>query len=295
MLAPLAIAARIVANPLANLFQKQLAHARADPLFVVGVTHALLSVPAAGLLAAAPVFPSSPDFAIAILAAAILAVAGNTLLVYALEAGDLSVLGPLNAFKPLLSVLLALVLVGEVPTLPGLAGMALIVAGSYGIIERDPAAPRGRAALRFLSGPAVRLRFAALALSATEAVCLKKAILLSSPLFAFALWCLLGFVVAGAAIVLGYRARVPAQARLFREYPGTYLRLAAATGVMQCATLFAFGALQVGYALALFQLSALGSVLLGHHYFREPDIARRLTGAALMVAGAALIVARGQP
>ena len=73
-----------------------------------------------------------------------------------------------------------------------------------------------------------------------------------------------------------------------------YLALALATGVMQLATLLAFGTLQVGYALALFQLSSLVSVGFGAHYFAEQNIRRRLVGSAVMVVGAALIVTFGR-
>ena len=66
--------------------------------------------------------------------------------------------------------------------------------------------------------------------------------------------------------------------------------LAVTTGAMQLATLLVFRVMPVGYALALFQLSAVVSVLLGAHYFAERSIARRLTGSAVMVAGAVLIV-----
>ena len=68
--------------------------------------------------------------------------------------------------------------------------------------------------------------------------------------------------------------------------------LALSTGLMQFTTLLAFGKLQVGYSLALFQLSSLISVLLGYRYFDERDIRRRLAASAIMVAGAVLIVAR---
>ena len=54
-----------------------------------------------------------------------------------------------------------------------------------------------------------------------------------------------------------------------------------------------FGRLAVGYSLALFQLSALISVFLGHRYFQERDIRKRLAGAAIMVSGAVLIALRG--
>jgi drug/metabolite transporter (DMT)-like permease len=62
---------------------------------------------------------------------------------------------------------------------------------------------------------------------------------------------------------------------------------------MQITTLFTFGQLQVGASLALFQLSALVSVFLGHRYFQEGNLGKRLAGTAVMVAGAMLIVSAG--
>ena len=73
----------------------------------------------------------------------------------------------------------------------------------------------------------------------------------------------------------------------------TLLWLAATTGLMQLTTLLTFGKLQVGYSLALFQLSTLITVYLGHHYFRERNIRRRLLGSLVMVVGAMLIVTLG--
>ena len=61
---------------------------------------------------------------------------------------------------------------------------------------------------------------------------------------------------------------------------------------MQLTTLLAFGKLPVGYSLALFQLSTLVGVFLGYRYFREGQIPKRLIGAAIMAAGAALIIHR---
>jgi drug/metabolite transporter (DMT)-like permease len=63
---------------------------------------------------------------------------------------------------------------------------------------------------------------------------------------------------------------------------------------MQLATVFTFGTLQVGYSLALFQLSALISVCLGYFYFQEQQMRRRLIGALVMTVGAAVIVVAGR-
>ena len=71
--------------------------------------------------------------------------------------------------------------------------------------------------------------------------------------------------------------------------------LAVTTGLMQLTTLLTFETLQVGYSLALFQLSTLVTVYLGHRYFQERNIRRRLLGSLVMVIGAMLIVTLGHP
>jgi hypothetical protein len=44
MLTALFVVARIVANPVSNVFQKQLTQRSANPLFIIGATHALLTL-----------------------------------------------------------------------------------------------------------------------------------------------------------------------------------------------------------------------------------------------------------
>ena len=289
MLTILAVIARIVTNPLANVLQKQLAQRSAEPLFIIAATHGLLTLVALPLLLGTPLGALGGAFWANLLTAVVLAVAGNAILVYALRSADLSVLGPINAYKSVLSLVLAVVLIGEVPTLFGLAGVLLIVAGSYFVVDRVPGQARRSAFRQFTRDPGVQLRFAALTCSATEAVFLKRALLLSSPVTTFLLWVVLGFPVAVIAVVL-LRGGIGAEMRRLRIEWRTYLLLAATAGVMQVTTLLTFGKLQVGYSLALFQLSTLATVYLGHRYFQERNIRRRLIGALVMVMGAVLIV-----
>lgn len=294
MLTALFVITRIVANPISNVFQKQLTQRAAHPIFIIGATHALLTLLALPFLAGTRWAELGPAFWANIALCALLAVTGNVLLVYALRSTDLSVLGPINAYKAVLSLLLGLFLIGEIPTAFGLCGVLLILAGSYFVVDRAPDQPRGDAFVRFFRERGVQLRFAALVFSATEAVFLKRAVLHSSPVITFLFWSLLGLPVAAAAVLLLLRGGVGPQMLVLRHRWRTYLWLAMTTGLMQLTTLLTFDKLQVGYSLALFQLSSLLSVLLGYRYFRERNIRRRLVGAAIMVAGAAMIVALGR-
>ena len=294
MLTLLAVAARILANPISNVFQKQLAERSAHPLFIVAATHGLLTALALPFLVRTPLATLGGAFWTNMVISAALAVVGNMMLVYALRSSDLSVLGPINAYKAVLGLMLGVVLIGEIPTVFGTLGVALIVAGSFFVIDRAPGQAHGSAIRQFVSEFGVQMRLGALVCSATEAVFLKRALLLSSPLTTFLLWAILGFPMAALAAGMLLRGGVTAEtARLGREWR-RYLWLTVSTGVMQLTTLLTFGALQVGYSLALFQLSTLVTVYLGHRYFRERDIGRRLLGAVIMVAGAMLIVALGR-
>jgi len=46
----------------------------------------------------------------------------------------------------------------------------------------------------------------------------------------------------------------------------------------------------VGYALSLFQLSILISILLGHRIFKELGIRKKLIGTAIMIVGSIVII-----
>lgn len=294
MLTTLLVAARIVSNPISNVLQKQLAQRGVHPIAVIGSAHLLLTLLALPWWLASGERPTSPAFWGNLVLCAALAVASNVLLVAALKEADLSLLGPINAYKAVLSLGLGVVVLGEIPTLYGLAGVGLILVGSYRLSD----SPTTNAPCRRLQGlwrnRGVQLRLAALGLSATEAVYLKRAMQSASPALTLAAWAVAGvpFAVLAGWLWISTPARI--QMAAVRRNLGTCVALALTTGLMQGTTLFTFNRLPVGYSLALFQTSALLSVLLGHQFFQEGHLARRLTGSLLMVAGAAMIALLGR-
>ena len=285
---------RIFANPVANVFQKQLTRLAAHPIFIITVVHAVLT------LLCVPYGVMYRDLHLPaavwtnMLVAALLAVTGNVLIVYALSEADMSVLGPINAYKSVVGLILGIFIIGERPTMMGLTGVLLIVAGSYFVIDRKADQPLSNAYGHFFSERGIQLRFAALFVSATEAIFLKRAIVLSSPPIVFVLWSVLGFAMGVAWTLIALRRELADQFVVLKTSLSTFVLLAASTGVMQLATVLTLRDLQVGYSLALFQLSAIFSVLLGRRYFAETNIGRRLIGSIVMAAGAALIVLFGR-
>jgi drug/metabolite transporter (DMT)-like permease len=290
MLTALFVATRILANPVSNVLQKQLTQRSCDPGVIIAATHVLLAITVLPLLAA-PVSLTLPGaFWIPMAACALLAVASNTLIVAALRSSDLSVLGPINAWKSVVSLVAAAFILGEWPTLAGSAGMLLIVAGSFFIA--DPAADQGKvhAFSQLLRNRGVQLRLVALVLSAIEAVFLKRALHHTPALTAFVAWSFLCLPIAIAATAVFLRGQLRPQTAKLGPNLRTLAALTLTTGLMQLTSLLTFERLLVGYSLALFQLSSLLSVLLGHHFFQEQHLRRRLLGAGIMSAGAALII-----
>jgi drug/metabolite transporter (DMT)-like permease len=298
MLLYLIVLARVLANPFSNVFQKLLTRRDADPLFIILATHALVAAACLPFLFIFNLTPPPPIFWRDMTIVAVLTVAGNALLVQAVKRSDLSVLGPVNAYKSVIGLVPGLVLLGEVPRPLALAGIALIVAGSYFLVDRTPRAPatpaiyprRRNAFVRLVTERGVQYRFAAMALAAIEAAYLKRALLHSAVFPTFAAWAVLGLIAAASVTPILLRRNFRPQLAIARTTARTYLALAASVGLMQGCTILVLGGFEVGPALALFQTSTLLSVLLGWRIFKEPDILRRLIGSLIMIGGAVLIV-----
>jgi drug/metabolite transporter (DMT)-like permease len=282
----LAVVLRILSNPLANVFQKQLAINRADPLFINFVTYLFLGILSA-IYAVTIRWVDFPDkFWLYSLAVGFLGALGNGFLVKALQQGDLSVLGPVNAYKAVVSLVVAFFLLGEVPGIPGGLGIGLIVAGSYVVLNTT----KEKLSWGVFKRTDIQYRLLAMFFAAVEAVLIKKVINYSSPEVAFIIWCWFGALFSFALFYYRQSGRLIQQIRLAGGHISTYVMLIFCIGLMQFTTNYTFGHMPVAYALALFQLSALISVLLGHRFFKETDILKKLVGATIMVAGSALII-----
>lgn len=281
------IAVRVVANPCSNALQKLLTARGLHAGSLMAVTHVGLTLLSLPWLVSAP--PASREFWLWTSLSAALAVAANWLIIEALQRSDLSVLGPINSYKPVVSLIPGLLLLGERLSWPALAGIGLVVTGSGLLV--DSGSRRTAGVIALLTERGVQLRFAALLLSAGEAVTLKRALRLAGPELTFAAWASLGalFVLPLALRSLTRNARdlpldqrAPAGKGLFA--------LILTTGLMQYCTLVTLVALPVGIALALFQTSTLLTVVLGYVVFREPHFQKRLLGAGIMSVGAAVLI-----
>lgn len=227
----------------------------------------------------------------------LLEVPGNVLLLRSLQHTELSIFGPLSSFKPVISLALAMLLFGEVPSLFGTVGVAIVVLGTIGLTSQRRSDIAVDARKRRAG---VRDRLLAVLLTATASVFLKQAMDGHTEVQVLSVWCLVSWLLAAiwlAAIALISRVRSMPSASAGASRPEPQHRavfiVAVAMLAMQACTIALFARMPVGYALALFQIGSLVSVIIGHRLFGEAQLIRRLVAASVMVAGACVIIIAG--
>lgn len=211
---------------------------------------------------------------------------GNGFLVKALQKGELSVLGPINAYKSVVGLLAGLLLLREIPNVWGLLGTIFIVGGSYFVLDTTVE----RFSWTLLSKKELQYRLWAMILTAIEAAFIKKVIIASDVTTSFLSWCWFGAFFSFLLLPLNEISFRDNWQRIRTNELRNLLLLIGCIGTMQLTTTYVLDHMPVGYALALFQLSTIVSVLLGHRLFKEENIGKKLVGSGIMMAGSLLII-----
>jgi drug/metabolite transporter (DMT)-like permease len=286
ILVPVAVLLRILSNPVGNVFQKKLTTKGNHPLMVNFITYLLLSVVCIfiALFIKWPVL--TKDFWIYSILGGIVGALGNGFLVKALQKGDLSVLGPINSYKSVVGIVFGIFLLGEIPNIWGILGIALIICGSYFVLDTT----QERFSFALFKKKEIQFRIWAMVLTAIEAVFVKKVILASSTTIAFVSWCSFGAIFSFLLLFIERLDLKSELKKIEKSDAGKYVYLIICIGIMQFTTNYAFDHMPVGYALSFFQLSTIVSVILGHKIFQEADILKKIVGSIIMVIGSVVII-----
>lgn len=197
---------------------------------------------------------------------------GNYFIIKALSIGELSTLAPINSYKPVVAMFAGIFYLHEVPSVSAIFAIGLIIAGTMLLMGKTG-----------FNAKAVFYRVLALIFSASEAVIIKKIIVLTDVTSAFVLWTLAGLVCSAFFVV---RAEGNMKISSWKYQ----ILLILSVGVMQYSTNFVFSRMNVSYSLALFQLSTLLSVVLGVNMFHERELRRKLAASGVMALGAAVLI-----
>lgn len=201
--------------------------------------------------------------------------------------GDLSVLGPINSYKSIVGIIFGIFLLSEIPNVWGILGIGLIIYGSYFVLDTAGQ----NFSWKLFKRKEIQFRVFAMILTAIEAIFLKKVIIASSATLAFASWCIFGAIFSYITLFFsGIKVGKEIKLSLRSENISRFLLLVLCIGIMQFTTNFVFDHMQVGYALSLFQLSTILSIIFGYSFFKEKEIRKKIFGAFIMIAGSVLII-----
>lgn len=276
----LAIIIRILTNSMSNVFQKKLSLEDENPVVVNFINYFILCIFSIPLIFLANIPITNINFIIYALLGGLTGAICNCFMVLALKRGELSVLGPINSYKAIIGLIFGMIILHEFPNIFGLIGIALIIIGSYFILETPKA---------FLKKD-IQYRIHALIFSAIEAVFIKKVIILSSITTSFITSSFLGAIFSFIimSIFSGKNFKIPS-----RKHTIIYILTAICFGLMTFTTAYVFRYMNVGYALSLFQLSIIINVILGYKLFNEKNLLKKLIGSLIILIGSATIMIYG--
>lgn len=277
-----AVLVRILSNSFSNVFQKKLAEIGFNPMLINFVMYAGLSLLSLPVILRLNFYEISGCFWLYSVLGGLFGALGNSYLIKALKNGELSVLGPINAYKSVVAMVIGIFLLNEIPSFIGIFGVLLIIIGSYIVFDTQ----QEGFSLSLFKRADIRYRFYALFFTAIEALCIKNVINESNVYISFAMWCLFGMFFCW---IFSFN-NMKSNKKTTKKSILYLLMVVICMGIMQLSTNYVFSHLQVSYGLALFQLSAIISVLLGWRLFNECNISKKLFGTAIMILGAIIII-----
>lgn len=172
---------RLIFSITSNVYQKKLSHSGLHPFYIVATTYFVLSLLAVTLLGVISIGELSHAFLVNVLLASILDVGGWMFLVMSLSKTDISVFGPLNAYKVIFSLLLAVIFLNEIPSTQGLIGVFIIIIGSFFLTPPAKTVNANRI-LSLLKDKGVQARFVSIALFSVGTIFLKNSVVDGGPL-----------------------------------------------------------------------------------------------------------------
>jgi drug/metabolite transporter (DMT)-like permease len=280
---------RLLFSSFANVFQKKLTVHGLHPFYIVMASYLVLTLICLPLIFM--LTPSALDtyFWINIFFAALFDMAGTLFLVMSLSKTDLSIFGPLNAYKVFISMLLAMIFIGEIPSSQGFIGVGIIVLGSHFLFPAHASSNSGRL-IPLLLEKGVQHRFLSILLFSIGTLPLKNAVIEGGALATTIFWCLIGFPLAIIAHSVFLKDNFKRDFALSQHHLQQFLYLGILIFLMQYMTMIVFSQLLIAYSLALFQLAMVLQVFLGYRIFNEKHIKRRLAASLVMIVGSLLVI-----
>jgi drug/metabolite transporter (DMT)-like permease len=252
--------------------------------------------------------PLGPGLLPAVAATVAINVVATILFYRALSTTDLSLCIPILAFTPVFLILTSFIILGEIPSLAGAAGIFLVAAGAFLLTQKSG---HGQSAslltpfrtLRHEKG--VRLMLLVAFLYSLSVNYDKEVVINSSPIFGSALiFFLLAAIFLLIAVSTGTRGSVAAKDPVEPDpvashppFPSSPLIIYGAVGMLLAVEGIsintAYTMAIVPYVITIKRMSIFFSVLFGWLLLHEQHIRGRMFGALVMISGAVVIALWG--
>lgn len=218
--------------------------------------------------------------------AGVIQIAASVIYMRAISHGEISSVMPMLSFTPLFLLLFGPVIIGEFPNGQGIAGILLVVLGSY-LLNLDPKKMSLLEPFKAMArNKGTRLMFAVAILWSISGVFDKISITNSSVLQHITFTNILIFMTITAW--LAFRKKLN-----LTEIYGARKNLLLVSGFTTASYFFHYSALAltlVAYVVSMKRMAGMFSVILGALFLKEPNIKQRLIGSVVMFIGVLLIV-----
>lgn len=209
---------------------------------------------------------------------------------WAIKLSPISLLAPINSFTPVFVTIIAMFTLHEIPTTQKLIGILVIVLGSYFLNIKDVKTGLLAPFKSLFADKGVKLAFVANFLWAITPIFQKQAIFQTTPTVPlFASFTGIVFVTLFLTPFILKKERkqvVPS----IKQNIGWLIVIGFFGTLGQLAAFISFSQTNVGYAVAIFRLSTLFTILFGAIFFKEKRIYERLLGSIIMILGTLLLV-----
>jgi drug/metabolite transporter (DMT)-like permease len=238
-------------------------------------------------------FPKiNPYFFLAIGIAAILDVVAMSASYKAIKLSPLSEISPISSFTPVFALIFAVIFLREIPTPMRLLGVIIVVIGAYVLNIAEIKKGFFEPVKKLAYNKGVQLFFLTNFLWSITPIFQKIAIQNTSPLTP-----LVGPLVDYALVIIILSPVVfkklyqsKETVRNVKKSFWIFILIGIFGTLSQYAAYTAFSLTNPGYALSVFRLSAIFTIILAYFFLKEKNIGEKLLGAVIMIIGVILIV-----
>lgn len=233
------------------------------------------------------IIPTKNIFWFSLIANSILLSLSTIFLTIGFKESDISIVAPLMAFIPLATILPAIFILNQVPTILSFFGIVLVTSGAYviNIQEKEKGIFEPIKSLYYDKG--ARYAFYGVISSGFIPTFSKLGITYTSEL----MWLFL-IAVCTSLILLAilYVKKNEIDFRDSKSSIHILILVGLFNTLLGLAQLYAYNYIDVAYVQAIKRINILFTILIGSLYFNEPRLKQRLLSGIIMVAGVILII-----